>query len=195
MPDYDKTNVHFKGVRKWLGYIMVRVDEDALFLSYGYNEEKFMVLISSCKQALPNIFQGASFKKHNQMLLSGNDDFSKLFFYLPSTTDRKDKIDKFRENVQLYPIDCLYDDFVKYSPKQESFQPQDLDSSDHEKRKVAKEIVLNFFKHAVEVSNSNLMRNVKTLLLKSEIKISDKFSLLGDEKKSEEKFLLTYWNF
>ena len=75
------------------------------------------------------------------------------------------------------------DDFVKYSPKQESFQPQDLDSSDHEKRKVAKEIVLNFFKHVVEVSNSHLKRNVRTLLLKGETKISDEFSLLGMNKK------------
>ena len=91
---------------------MVRGDEDELFLSYGYNEEKSMVPFSSCKQALPNIFQGSSFKKHNQMLLNGNDDFSKLFFYLPSSTDRKEKIDKFRENVQLHPIDCLYDNFV-----------------------------------------------------------------------------------
>ena len=117
------------------------------------------------------------------MLLSGNDNFSKLFFYLPSTTDRKEKFNKFRDNVQLHPIDCLYDDFVKYLPKEESFQLEDLDSSDHEKRKVVKKIVLNFFKHAVEVSNSNLMRNVKTLLLKGETKISDEFNLLGDEKK------------
>ena len=60
------------------------------------------------------------------------------------------------------------------------------------KGKFAKEIVLNFFKHVVEVSNSDLMRNAKALLLKGETKISDEFSLLGDEKKSEEKFLLTY---
>ena len=51
------------------------------------------------------------------------------------------------------------------------------------KGKFAKEIVLNFFKHAVEVSNSDLMRNAKALLLKGETKISDEFSLLGDEKK------------
>ena len=171
MPDYDTTNGHFKGVKKWLGYITVRGDEDELFLSHGYNKEKSMVLFSSCKQASPNIFQRTSFKKHNQMLLSGNDDFSKLFFYSPSTTDRKEKINKFRENVQLHLIDCLYDDFVKYSPKEESFQPQDLDFSDHGKRKVVKEIVLDFFKHAVEASNSNFMVNVKTLLLKSETKI------------------------
>ena len=183
MSDYDTTMGHFKDVKKWLGYIMVRGYEGELFLSHGYNEAKSMVLFSSCKQALPKIFQGTSFKKHNQMLLSGDDDFSKLFFYLPSTTDRKEKIYKFRDNVQLYPTDCLYDDYAKYSPKQESFQPQDLDSSDHEKRKVAKEIVLNFFKHVVEVSNSNLMRNVKTLLLKGETNISDEFGLLGDEKK------------
>ena len=118
MPDYDTTNSHFNGVKKWLGYIMVRGDEDELFLSYRYNEEKSMVLFSSCKQALPHLFQGISFKKHNQMLFCDNDDFSKLFFYLPSTTDRNEKINKFRENVQLHPTDCLYVDFVKYSSKQ-----------------------------------------------------------------------------
>ena len=58
---------------------MVRGDEDELFLNYGYNVEKFMILFSSSKQALPNIFHGTSFKKHNQMLLSGNDDFSTDF--------------------------------------------------------------------------------------------------------------------
>ena len=145
MPDYDTTNGHFKGVKKWLGYIMVRGDEDELFLSYEYNEEKSMVLFSHCKQALPNIFQGTSFKKHNQMLLSGNYDFLKLFNYLPRTRDRKEKINKFRENVQLHPIDCLCDDFVKCSPKQESFQSQDLDSSDHEKRKVCERNRVKFF--------------------------------------------------
>ena len=78
--DDDTTNGHFNSVKKWLGYIMVRGDKDELFFCYGYNKEKSMVLFPSCKQALPNIFQGTSFKKHNQMLPSSNDDFSIFFF-------------------------------------------------------------------------------------------------------------------
>ena len=51
MPDYDTTNDYFKDVKKQLGYIMVRGDEDELFLSYEYNKEKSVVLFSSCRQA------------------------------------------------------------------------------------------------------------------------------------------------
>ena len=52
MPDYDTAHGHFKGVKKWLGYVMVRGNKDKLFLSYGYNEEKSMALFSSCKQVM-----------------------------------------------------------------------------------------------------------------------------------------------
>ena len=69
MPNYDTTNGHLKSLKNWLGHIVVRGDENELFLelflSYGYNEEKSMVLFFSFKQALPNTFQGTSFKKHN----------------------------------------------------------------------------------------------------------------------------------
>ena len=80
MPDYDTTNGHFKGVKKCLGYIMVRGDEDELFLSYGYNEEKSMVPFSSSKQALPNIFQGSSFKKTIKCYLMVMMIFRNYFF-------------------------------------------------------------------------------------------------------------------
>ena len=32
-------------------------------------------------------------------------EFSTLFYYLPSTTDREGNIDQFKENVKLNPID------------------------------------------------------------------------------------------
>ena len=84
MPKYHPEIGHFKGVRNWLAFIMVRGDEDESFFSYGYNEEKFKILYSSHKQVLPNIFQGTSFKKHNSMFLNekGLQEFSKLFFLL-----------------------------------------------------------------------------------------------------------------
>ena len=34
------------------------------------------------------------------------EDFSTLFYYLPSITDRKDDINQHRNNVNLSPVDC-----------------------------------------------------------------------------------------
>ena len=99
-------------------------------------------------------------------------EYSTLFFYLPSTTDRKEKINQFVKNVSLYPIDCWYKDFRKYSWNQTDFRPQDLDSPDLNKRLVAREIVVNFLKDAAQVSNSNLVHNVNTLLLTGNAKIN-----------------------
>ena len=60
----------------------------------------------------------------------------------------------------------------KYSATGRDFYPQDLDSSDIEKRVVAREIVMNFFKDAVPVSNSSLLRNANILLTSGNAKIN-----------------------
>ena len=170
---------------------MVRGDTDEVFFSYGYDKTKSVLLYSAFKQRLPNIFQGTSFKKHNEMLLNEKQESSRSFFFLPSTTDRKETINNFREHVQLHPIDCLYDDFVKHSPKNEPFTPQDPDSNDPEKRCVAREVVVDFFKEAIEVSNSSLIRNANTLLLRGDTKIAEDFNW-SNQNKSQDKFKLTY---
>ena len=109
-----------------------RGDEDEMFLSYGYDEDKSSVLYSTVKQILPNIFQGTSFKKHNSVLLDQRtvQEYSKLFFFLPSTTDRKEKINQFQKSVSLHPIDCRYENFLKLSHRGVTVKPQDLDSLD-----------------------------------------------------------------
>ena len=97
VPLYNIETGEFKGLQKWLAYIMVRGDEDEMFLSNGFDEDKSNALYSSCKQMLPNIFQGTSFKKHNPVLLNERSmqEHSKMFFSLPSTTDRKEKVNLF----------------------------------------------------------------------------------------------------
>ena len=90
---YNTETGEFKGIQKLLGYIMVIGDKDECFLNYSYNSNKSTVLFSSFKQVLPNIFQSTSFKKHNSMLTEEREESSsRLFFYLPSTTDRKETI-------------------------------------------------------------------------------------------------------
>ena len=87
-------------------------------------------------------------EKHNPMLLNDGEvqDFSTIFFFLPSITDRKEKINKFLTNVSLHPIDVRYEDFQKYSRNRIDFKPQDFDSTNLEKKTATREIVLNFLK-------------------------------------------------
>ena len=77
-------------------YITIRGNPDEQFYSYGFNEEKSQVLCTSMKQPVPNIFQETAFKKHVPFLINakGSESLSKMFFFLPSTTARKDKINR-----------------------------------------------------------------------------------------------------
>lgn len=150
---------HFRGIRKGLGFIMVREDPDEVFYSYGFDEERSKVLYSSLKQLLPKIFQGAAFEKHITMLTEEKQiqEKSQIFFFLPSTTDHKEKLSKFFGNVNLHPTDCPFEEFSKYSSKGNSFLPQDFDSKIPNVREVPRETVLLFMKHVVEIPNSNLV--------------------------------------
>ena len=63
-----------------------------------------------------------------------------MFFFLPSTTDRKETIKRWAKNVYFHSIDCLYDDFKKYALenskiKESGIQPQELACSCAETRK------------------------------------------------------------
>ena len=146
---------------------------------------------------LPNVFQGTSFKKHNPLLLNERSlqEFSTLFLFLASTTDRKKEINQFVENASFHSIDCRYDGFKKYSRNQIDFRLQDLDLSDLKRRVAAREIIVNFFKDAVHVSNSNLVRYSSTLMLKECAKISAEEDLqwIGKSRKlNQGRFKYTY---
>ena len=49
---YNIETGEFKGLQKWLAHIMVQGDEDEMFLSYGFDEDKSNALYSSYKQIL-----------------------------------------------------------------------------------------------------------------------------------------------
>ena len=122
-------------------------------------------------------------------------EHSKMFFFLPSATDRKEKINQFFKNVSLHPVDCRYEGFRKYSAADRDFCPQDLDSTDLEKRTAAREIVLKFFKDAVHVSNSNLVTNANNLLTSGNAKINpeEQLSWIGkSDKREQNRFKFTY---
>ena len=90
-----------------------------------------------------------------------------MFFYLPSTTDRKESLNQHRDSVSLNPINCQHEDSKQFSSSKQDLFPNHLDYK-NEKGDIAVELMLNLFKHAVEVSNPNLIRKADYLLSKSE---------------------------
>ena len=153
------------------------------------------------KQPLSNIFQGTAFKKHVLFLIEskGTECSSKLFFFLPSTTDRKEKINRWINNVNLHPINCLYDDFKNYAPQsfeiqKKGIQLQDLDFHIQAVRFETRECILNFMKHAAELSKNNLVRNSNALMQSKDAKIDkEDFNWINNSlTQAELKFKLCY---
>ena len=153
------------------------------------------------KQPLSNIFQGTAFKKHVLFLIEskGTECSSKLFFFLPSTTDRKEKINRWVNNVNLHPINCLYDDFKNYAPQRfeiqkKGIQLQDLDFHIQAVRFETRECILNFMKHAAELSKNNLVRNSNALMQSKDAKIDkEDFNWINNSlTQTELKFKLRY---
>ena len=152
------------------------------------------------KQPLPNILQATAFKKHVSFLIDckrgeSDNSSSNMFFFLPSTTDRKENINQWAKNVHLHPIDCLYGDFRRYTLenskiKESGIQHQELDHSCAETKKC----ILNFMKNAINLSNNNLIRNANALMQNKNAKIDkEHFEWINNSlSETESKFKLGY---
>ena len=106
---YDNSTGQFNGLALPLAYIVLHGDFEESFFSNGVDEQKSTVLYSVSKERIPNAFVSTCFKKHLREILDErrqNEEFPGLFYYLPSITDRKEKINQFRDNFNLNPIDA-----------------------------------------------------------------------------------------
>ena len=163
VPLYNTENGLFRGLGKRLGYITLRGDKNETFYSYGYDNEKSKLLFCSFKQAIPNIFNCTSFKKHHHYLLNekATDRLaSSLFMFLPSTLDRKEKILQFKDSVNLHPIGAAYDD-LKTLKNDKDFNPAELDFPT---RSSILPLFYSYMKKVTETSNNNLVRNSNAFL-------------------------------
>ena len=138
------------------------------FFSYEVNKKISSVLYSAAKGRIPNSFVSMCFKKQFPEVTEERqhgEKFSTLFFYLPSTTDCKEKINEFRDNVSLNPINCSLDFLNSFLPDSNvTFQPYLLNSNDLEKRDPQTELLYKFFRQLAETSNAILIRNADCLL-------------------------------
>ena len=191
---YDNNDGRFLGVKETAGYVMLRGDWDETFWTYGFNVEKSSLLYCYSKQPMPNVFKGTAFNVYSNEMLSERDrnEYSKIFFYLPSITDRKEKINQYRDQVSLTPVDCKLERFEDFSPSGYAFNPSHLQPS-HPKYTDAKSTLYKFFENSIEVSNANLIQNVYSLMKKKNIKSDLTWGVNMTQKKIDnEKFKLGY---
>ena len=159
--------VEFQGLSLQLAYIVLGRDREESFFSYGVNSNKSTVLYSAAKNRIPNAIISTYFKKHCHEILNErryNEESSSLLFYLPSITDRKEKINQFKDNVNLNPTDCSLEFLKNSSSDKVGFQPHLLNSCDAEKRDLQVELLYEFFRQVAETRNLNLTRNADYLL-------------------------------
>ena len=163
-PSYDLNSGKFLGINEVVGYIMLRNVENEVFFSYGYSEEHTSTLFCHQKQSIPNIFRATAFNSHRLSThLENKSTMSDICFYLPSITDRKEDINRYKSMVSLLPVTSSIVDINGFSPDGYDFNPKHLDE-DGKNQKYARETLYSFFKNIAKVSNSNLVQNVYALL-------------------------------
>ena len=194
LPIYDTVTGQFLGVKEGIGYIMVRNEAEETFLSYGFSSEHSSVLYCHSKQPIPNIFRGTSFNTHKlQTYLENRSKRSDLCFYLPTITDRKEDISRYKSMVSLVPVTSSVSDIGTFSPEGYKFDPSHL-AQGGKNRDCARETSYSYFQNVAKVSNANLIQNVYALIKKknidhSTLKLSPSMS---QSKVNYSKFSLDY---
>ena len=114
---------------------------------------------------------------------------------MSSITERKEKINQFRDNVSPNPIDCSLDFLNSFSPDSNvTFQPHLLNSNNPEKRDPQAELLYRFFRQLAETSNAKLIRNVDCLTSNKDGRDNSVNAWVGPNKQryNATKFKLTY---
>ena len=177
---YDVQSGKFLGVKQCIALITVRDDPKEQFFDYGYDEKNNETrLYSSQKTKIPSNFKSTCFSFLKNQFEAGaleEKEFSEVFFYLPSTVDRSEDINKYMTMVHLRPVVVYLKDFGA-----------DLNPAEHFDRGV----VVTLMKKIAEQSSHNLLRNADAFLSKTNHDNSVLIWPKG-ERFSENKFALTY---
>ena len=175
-PSYEREQGRFLRIKENVAYIMIRGYEDETFYTYGFDPKKSSILYCYSRQLMPNIFKGTAFNCHNLLSVAeGKPTSSNLFFFLLSITDRKEEINRYKDQVALVPITFTIEDLCKYSPREDYvFNPSHLESGvDKEKALLATQTIEKWFHTAARMSNNNLRQNVLALVKKEGLNQED----------------------
>ena len=118
---------------------MVRGDPQEHFLDFGFCKKNSEILYSHYKKCLSSSFSGTFFNRLRIQYKSGafqGLSFSNIYYFLPSTTDRVEEINKHMGSINLTPIDIPENTFEVEDNVQ--FDPSKLDYECKEKEKITK---------------------------------------------------------
>ena len=177
---YNPVSGNFFGIEYCVGMITVRNDPQEQFFDYGYNKDNAKVLYCTQKLKIPNSFKTTIFGQHRMQYEGGafdGQDFSQIYFYLPSTVDRNEKINKYMTSVNLKPFAINSTDFGA------DFNPAEFDFN--------RSTVVNLIKKVALQSSQNLKRNADAFL-STVSHDNDKLLWSGGKRTQSEKFALTY---
>ena len=190
-PNYDTVTRTFQGLYETLGYIMVRGDPQEHFLDYEYNKQNSKILHSHYKKRIPNSFSGTFFNRHRIQYESGalQTTYSNVYYFLLSTTDRGEEINRHMGSVQLSPIDISEKTFEIEDNVQSD--PSKLDYECPEKEKITRGVV-KMLKKIIDISNVNLVKNAAGLL--SKLNVNEEVEWVGKDKKrvSDGRYKMSY---
>ena len=93
---------------------------------------------------------------------------SNIYFFLPSITDRSEDINKYLNNVSIFPVHITQSQLNAWAGT--DFDPSKPDLFGIEKNTMA-DAVVKFLKHINEISNSNLVRNADGFLSRRKVEV------------------------
>ena len=170
----------FLGIECCVSTVTVRNDPQEQFFDYGYNKDNPKILYCTQKIKMPNSFKTTIFGQHRMQYEGGafnTQDVSQTYFYLPSTVDRNEKINKYMTYVNLKPFAISHTEFG------DQFNPADLDFN--------RSVVVELMKKVALQSSQNLKRNAD-VFLSTVTHDNDKLLWPGGKRTQNEKFTLTY---
>ena len=137
-------------------------------------------------------FSATFFNRHKMQYGSGaffERKYSNLCYFLPSLTDRVEKINRHMGSMNLTPIDISENTFEVEDKVQ--FDPSKLDYECKEKEKITQAVV-KMLKKFIDISNSNLIKNVNSLL--STQNVDEEVEWIGKGKKrlAENRYKMSY---
>ena len=176
---YDPISGEFLGIEYCVGFITVKNNVDEQFFDYRYNKDNSKLLYSTKMLKIPSCFKATVFGQHKMQYEGGafsEENFSQIFFYLPSTVDRSEKINKHLTSVHLKPFHMHISDLG------ENFSPAlNFDRS----------AVVSYMRKVAEQSSENLKRNADAFL-SSVNHDNEKRLWPGGKRTKSNKFSLTY---
>ena len=178
-PMYYPVSGKFLGIEYCVALVTVRDDPEVHFFDYGCNKDNAKVLFSTKKVKIPSSFKSTVYGQHKMQYEGGvfsEQKLSDIFFYLPSTVDRNEKINKYLSSVNLKPF------AVDPSVFGEGFNPANITD---------RSAVVSYMSKVAHQSSQNLKRNADAFL-SSIAHDNEKLLWSGGKRTQADKFALTY---